>query len=63
VLPETTNKVCYVRNTNTGVKTKLQPQDGLYASLLGARTQALEQVDMQEPGVATDQQFLARGYE
>ncbi|WP_114941276.1 zincin-like metallopeptidase domain-containing protein [Mucilaginibacter endophyticus] len=43
VLPGPVNKTRYVRDDETGAKIKIQPQDGLYHSLLSAKNSAAGQ--------------------
>jgi antirestriction protein ArdC len=63
VLLGSTNKIAYIRDTNTGAKTKVNAQDVLYASLLLARNSLVEQVNSNELTAETEQAFEGRGYE
>lgn len=63
VLAGPADKVCYIRDNTTGVKTRVRRQDGLYTSLLAAKNNPFEQVNSRESAVETDEIFEARGYE
>jgi antirestriction protein ArdC len=63
VLAEPTNKICYIRDANTGVKTKVDVQDGLYSSLLQARNHPAEQVNSHDLTPQINQVSEGRGYE
>ncbi|MEB0249868.1 zincin-like metallopeptidase domain-containing protein, partial [Mucilaginibacter sp. 5B2] len=63
VLGTATNKACFIQNMNTGAKTKVNVQDGLYNSLLLARNNPMKQVSRNEMVNKEDDQFQTRGYE
>ncbi|SDE62265.1 hypothetical protein SAMN05216464_1081 [Mucilaginibacter pineti] len=63
VLDDTIHKACHIQDLNTGAKTKLKVQDGLYASLLQVRNNPQELGREDELTIATEQVFQARGYE
>lgn len=63
VLAGATNKICYIKDINTGAQTKMNARDGLYTSLLHAKINAVEQVVEHELAVEIDPVVEARGYE
>ena len=63
VLPGGTNKMAYIQDINTGSKTKVNVQDGLYTSLLLARNNPVEQLNSDELTAEIEQEFEGRGYE
>lgn len=63
VLEGSTNKIAYIRDTKTDAKTKINMQDGLYASLLQAKNNPVVEVNKDESVWKTEEVFEARGYE